>query len=418
MTDNLIATATAASASAASVSETDVPTWAEVDLEQLAANRRLIDAHVGQAQVMAVIKANAYGHGLVPVAQHLAQTGTDWLAVARVAEGQAIRDAGVATSTLVFGEPLPGELKACIQHDLSMTVSSIATLDAVSAAASDLGRAGKVHLKIDTGMGRLGAGLSEAHDLLAASLATPDVTIEGIYSHFANADSSDRASSQRQLDVFLQVLDFYSRRGIQPPIRHISNSGSILALPDANLDMVRAGLLLYGVSPNTALELTVPVEPVLSWTARVLSCKQLPAGHPVGYGSTWHAPVDTHVAVVSVGYGDGYHRGMSHRGSVLIDGRRYPVVGRICMDLVMVDLGTVPVAPGSEVQLLGSQPCPLAAQQAGVGAATPMRTSIPGESDEPEVLTAGDLAEWAGTIPWEILTSIGQRVPRRYRRTS
>ena len=365
------------------------PTQVEVDLEQITANHRAIQAHVGQAGVMPILKANAYGHGLVRVAQHLRDEGVRMLGVAYLEEGILLREAGIRMPILVLGGILGSQAATFIKHDLTLTASSVQKLEQVEAAAAAAKTRARVHLKIDTGMERIGVHYYSAEALLEASLKCKHVLVEGIFSHFANADAADLSSANLQLERFQEVLSFYEKRSLPTPIRHMANSGATLQLPDSWLDMVRPGILMFGVYPSQEVQQTVAVQPALRWTSRVVYFKVVRAGHPVSYGSTWQSDHDTRVVTIPVGYGDGYFRGMSNKAEVLINGSRYPVVGAICMDQFMVNIEQDSAYNEDEVVL--------------VGASGDQR------------ITVEDLAAWAGTIPYEVLTNINTRVPRIYK---
>ena len=365
------------------------PTRVDVDLDVLADNFAAIRAHVGGRPLMPVLKANAYGHGLVPVARRMEAEGAAILAVAYLEEGILLRRAGIRCPILVLGGVVGEQIPLFLAHDLRITASSVSKLQAVEACAAAAGATATVHLKIDTGMERVGVHWYSAAPLLEASLRCPHVRVEGVYSHLANSDLTDPAPTRQQLDRFTEALDFYERRSLPTPLRHIANSGAVLQHPDTWLDMVRPGILLYGVLPAPGLQLRVPVRPALRWSTRVVYFKVVPAGAPVSYGSTWAPPTQTRIITLPVGYGDGYFRAMSGQAQVLVAGRRCPVVGRICMDQMMVDIGEGSAHNGDEVVLLG-----------GSGA---------------DAIEADALAGWAGTIAYEVLTNINTRVPRVYR---
>ena len=368
------------------------PTQVEVNLPRLTANYRAIQVRVAPAVVMPILKANAYGHGLVEVARHMQSLGAPYLGVAFLEEGILLREAGVTTPILVLGGIIGNQVPLFLEHDLTLTASSVEKLGQIEEAARAMGVRAKVHLKIDTGMERIGVHYYSAEPLLEASLACDHFEVEGIFSHFANADAADQSYSQLQLDRFQSVLDFYTRRGLPPPpLRHMANSAAIAGFRPSHLDMVRAGLLLYGVYPSADVPRTVDVRPALSWKSRVVYFKVVQPGHPVSYGSTWQSDHPVRVVTVPVGYGDGYFRAMSGRAEVIIRGKRYPVAGRVCMDQIMVNIEWETAYNGDEVILIG--------EDAG-GAA----------------ITVEELADWAGTIPWEILTNVNTRVPRVYRR--
>ncbi|MDB4972293.1 MAG: Alanine racemase [Myxococcaceae bacterium] len=365
------------------------PTHLEVDLAQIHSNYDSIVSHVAPARAMPVLKANAYGHGLVSVAKKLEQVGAPYLAVAYLEEGVRLRQEGVRMPVLVLGGLVGSQVPRFLAHDLTLTASSVDKLEAIDACAAALRVRARVHLKIDTGMERIGVHWYSADKLLEATLRSKHVEVEGIFTHFANADEADLTHARLQLERFHEVLRFYERHSLQTPVRHAANSGAILQLPESHLDMVRPGILLFGSSPSVELPLCLPVRQALRWVTRVVFFKVVKAGNPVSYGSRWQKSVDTRVITMPVGYGDGYMRAMSERAELLVHGQRVPVVGRICMDQIMADIGTGSAFNGDEVVLLGEQ---------GQGA-----------------IRIEELAAWAGTIPHEVLTSINTRVPRVYR---
>lgn len=363
------------------------PTHLTVDLDQLAQNLAAVRSHTGDAGVLAVVKANAYGHGLVPVARLFQAQGVSMLGVAYLEEGILLRRSGITCPILVMGGIIGDQIASFIEHDLTITASSVDKLHAIESEAARLGRRARVHLKVDTGMERIGVHWYSAQPLLEASLTCAHVDIDGIYSHLANADDSDLAHAREQVRRFDQVLAFYDERGLEPPTRHLANSGAVVQLPEATYDMVRPGLLLYGVNPLVDGP-KLDVQGALRWVSRVVYFKVVQPGNPISYGSTWSPDRLTRVVTVPVGYGDGYQRRMSGQAQVLIGGRRYPVVGRICMDQIMVDIGWDSAYNGDEVVLLGSQ----------------------GNED----VGVEEMAEWVGTITYEVLTAINTRVPRVY----
>ena len=365
------------------------PTHLEVDLDVLARNYRAIQAHTGTG-VMPILKANAYGHGLVRVGQWMQELGAPYLGVAYLEEALALRAGGVRTPILVLGGILGDQVPLYLEHGITLTASSVDKLHAIEACAASMGRRARVHLKVDTGMERIGVHWYSAESLVEASLNCAHVDVEGIFSHLANADAPDLSHARLQQERFEAVLDLYAQRGLARPMAHLANSAGVLRMPSAHYDMVRPGILLFGVRPDPALELTVPVAPALTWVSRVVYFKVVRQGSPVSYGSTWAPSCDTRVVTVPVGYGDGYFRRMSGQAQVVIGDRRLPVVGRICMDQLMVDLGPDGTAyNGDEVVLLG------------------------GRAGGPSI-HAEELAAWAGTIAYEVLTNINTRVPRRY----
>ena len=365
------------------------PTYVEVRLDILADNYRAIAAHVAPARVMPILKANAYGHGLVEVGRVVERLEAPYVGVAYLEEALWLRQHGVRLPVLVLGGIVGSQIPRFIEHEVTLTASSPDKLQAIEDQASAMGRMATVHLKIDTGMERIGVHWYSAERLLEASLRCRHVRVEGIFTHFANADARDLGHARLQLERFHDVLRFYERRSLPTPLRHAANSGAILQLRESHLDLVRPGILFYGASPSTQVRDTIGVRQALRWLTQVVFFKVVKAGNPVSYGGDWMPQADTRVVTLPVGYGDGYTRAMSGKAEVIIQGRRYPVVGRICMDQVMVELGRASAYNGDEVVLLG------------------------GEGDA--AISIEEMAAWAGTIPHEILTSINGRVPRVYR---
>jgi len=363
------------------------PTYAVVSRSRLRENLAAVRAHVGPSRVMVTLKANAYGHGLEAVARCLAPQA-DAFGVALVEEGIALRRMGIENPILVMGGIWTRQIPLFLEHDLTLTVPSLARLREVEAAAAARRATARVHLKVDTGMERIGVHHSRAEGLLEAAARSRHVEVEGLYSHFANADAEDLDDARRQLTRFQEVLRFYERRSLPVPQRHMANSAALLRLPESHMDMVRAGILVYGVYPFPDAPRDVRVRPALSWKSRVVYFKVVGPGRPVSYGGTWSSDHPVRIVTVPVGYGDGYFRSLSNRAEVILRGRRYRQVGRICMDQMMVNIEWGTAYNGDEVVLIGEQ-----------GKAR---------------VTVEELAEWAGTIPYEVLTAINDRVPRLY----
>jgi alanine racemase len=365
------------------------PTQLEISLGRLAENYKAIRDFVAPAKMMPIVKANAYGHGMVRAAKLYQSLGADYIGVAVLEEGLLLRESGLTAPILVLGGILGNQVPHFLEHNLTLTASSIERLRQVDEAAGRTGVTARVHLKIDTGMERIGVHYYNAEPFLDAALNCRNIDVEGIFSHFANSDTADLSHAKLQLERFHQVLSFYDKRSIPPPrLRHMANSGAVLQLPEAAFDIVRPGILLYGVYPSAEAKMTVAVRPALSWKSRVVFFKIIRPGHPVGYGSTWVSDRPVHSATVPVGYGDGYFRSMSGRAWVLIHGKRYPVIGAISMDQIVVNLEDDSAFSDDEVVLIGEM--------------------------NGEFITCENLAEWAGTIPYEILTNINTRVPRIY----
>ena len=367
------------------------PTHLEVDLARLRENYRTIARHVSPARVMPVLKANAYGHGLVAVAKMLEREQPFAVAVAYLEEASRLREAGVRMPVLVLGGIVGAQIPRFLEQNLTLTASSVDKLLAIEACAVAMRIKARVHLKVDTGMERIGTHWYSAEHLLEASLRVRNVDVEGIFTHFANADAPDLTHARLQLERFQEVLRFYERRSLPTPLRHVANSGAILQFPESYLDVVRPGVLLFGCSPANDLPLTLGVKQTLRWLTQVVFFKVVKAGNPVSYGSTWRPGTDTRVITLPVGYGDGYMRAMSGQAQVIVHGQRVPVVGRICMDQIMADIGKGTAYNGDEVVLLG---------ESREGGESPIRIE--------------ELAAWANTIPHEILTNINGRVPRVY----
>jgi alanine racemase len=367
------------------------PTHLEVDLARLRENYRVIARHVAPSRVMPVLKANAYGHGLVAVGKMLEREKPFAVAVAYLEEAVRLRQAGVRTPVLVLGGLVGAQIPRFLEQDVTLTASSVDKLLAIEACAVAKRVKARVHLKVDTGMERIGTHWYSAESLLETSLRVRNVEVEGIFTHFANADSPDLAYARLQLERFQEVLRFYERRSLPTPLRHAANSGAILQMPESYFDIVRPGIMLFGSSPAAELALTLEVKQALRWVTQVVFFKVVKAGNPVSYGLTWAPAVDTRVITLPVGYGDGYMRTMSGRAEVIVHGRRVPVVGRIAMDQIMADIGKGSAYNGDEIVLLG--------ESRGGG--------------EPAIRVE-ELAMWANTIPHEILTNINTRVPRVY----
>ena len=367
------------------------PTRAEIDLGALTRNYRTLREAGPAVEVLAVVKADAYGHGAVPVARTLEKAGVAFLGVALVEEGLVLREAGLRSEILVLGGAYEGGWELLLAQRMVPVVFRPEHLEALARAARAREETARAHLKVDTGMGRLGVQSSEVPAFLEAARAFPEVRLDGLCSHFANADLADAALTREQIVRFRTALAQMRAAGHDPRWRHLSNSAGLLALPEVRdgmeLNLVRPGLGLYGLVPAPWLRPPRKLEPVLRWKTAVVHLKTVPTGTPISYGSTWTAPRPSRIATLPVGYADGWSRLLSNRGSVLVQGRRAPVVGRVCMDLCMVDVTDVPgVAVGDEVVLLGTQ----------------------GEQSQ----DAHQLAQLQGTIAYDVLCAIGARVPR------
>jgi alanine racemase len=365
------------------------PTRVEVDLKTLADNFNRIKDHVNDVKVMPILKANAYGHGLLRIAQFFQQLKADYLGVAVVEEGILLREKGINIPILVLGGVWGNQVPLFLKHNLTITASSIDKIKMIDETAEQMKTKAVVHLKIDTGMERIGVHHYNAEKFLEAAYKCKNIIVEGVYSHFANAEAEDLTHAKLQLERFNEVLTFFDKHSIKPPVRHFANSGAILQLPEANFDMVRPGIMLFGVYPSAEVKKTVEVKPTLSWKSLVVYFKVIKAGQPVGYGSTWKPDNNIRAVTIPVGYGDGYLRSMNGKAKVLLKGERHPVIGTISMDQIVVNIEQGSAYNGDEVILLGS--------------------------DGKNSITCEELADWAGTIPYEILTNINTRVPRVYK---
>lgn len=382
------------------------PTYLEVDLNQLKQNLENIRAHVAPAKVMPMVKANAYGHGVEGVAPFI-EPYADYFGVALVEEAIQLRELGITKPILVAGGTLVEQLPLFFEHDLTLTASSLELLAAAEQLAESTHKQLKVHLKIDTGMERVGVHEYEAEEFIQKSIEYSHLCVEGVYTHLANSevpslpgtaalkqDTSElrissteslppaMTSAALQLERFQEVLRFYEKNSLPVPMRHVCNSGGILNLPEAHFDMVRPGVLFYGVYPGRGIEEKIDVRPALTWKSKVAYSKVTLPGRAVSYGSLWQPEARTRIVTIPCGYADGYFRRMTNRAQVIIGGKSYPQVGRICMDQFMVNVGDDDVKAGDEVILFGGG------------------------------ITAEDLAGWAGTNEYEVMTNISARVPR------
>jgi alanine racemase len=368
------------------------PAWTEIDLGAIGANTRALAKFAAPAQLLAVVKADGYGHGAVPVARAALDAGATCLGVALVEEGVELRDAGIESRILLLSEAAPGAAETVVAQRLTPVVYTSNGVEALAKAVADAGAESlPVHLKIDTGMHRVGCSPDDVAALVEGIDARPELVLDGVCTHFAAADDPDPAATNAQLARFERCLAGLPRR---PDIVHAANSAGLLAHPAARFDLVRVGIALYGIPPTPALNDVVTVRPALSLKARVSHVKRLPAGAAVSYGMHYTLPREATIATVPVGYADGVPRNLGLTGGeVLIGGRRHPIAGAVTMDQLMVDLGDAPVEVGDEVVLLGRQ------------------GSL---DDRVEVITAHDWSQRLGVIPYEVVTGIGPRVPRLY----
>lgn len=367
------------------------PTCAVIDFAALGHNYDVVRRLTPNAEVLAVVKANAYGHGAVEIARALEQRGVRFLGVALVEEGLELRNAGITAPILVLGGSYTGGYELMVDNDLIPTVFRDEHLAQLSLAARARGKDVVAHLKVDTGMGRIGVLMNDLPAFLQRAAAFSNVRLDGLLSHFANADLADQAVTKDQISHFRSALKTLRERGHNPSFRHLSNSAGVLDVPEVadgvELNLVRPGLMLYGVSPAGWLQDRAPLQPVLSWRTGITHLKQVEAGTAISYGGTFVTRRTSLIATLPVGYADGYDRAYSNKASVLIRGQRAPLAGRVCMDMCMADVTDIAsVSVGDEVVLLGEQ----------AGAQLPVE----------------ELAALSDTIPYEILCGVGARVPR------
>ena len=364
--------------------------WAEVYLNRIVHNMHEIRRLVREpCELMAVVKADGYGHGALPVAGAALLAGASRLAVAIPEEGVILREGGISSPILVLGSVLPEQAEVIVRNFLTATVFDLPLAHALSAEARRQGRNVRVHLKVDTGMGRVGLFPHDVVPFVHQVMCLPHLEIEGIYTHFATADEGEKTYAFQQLKLFEKVLKEIKAAEIQIPLRHAANSAAILNLPESHLDMVRPGIILYGINPLEGEPPSITLEPALSWKAKIAYLKQVPTGTGISYGRTHITRGSAWIATLPLGYADGLSRALSNRGEVLIRGQRASIVGRVCMDQCMVDVSQIAgVQVGDEAVLIGSQ--------------------------GRERLSAEEIAQKIGTIGYEVLCNIGKRVPRVY----
>lgn len=364
--------------------------WAEIDLGAIRANVATLAGLAAPARLLAVVKADGYGHGAVPVARAALEGGARWLGVAVAEEGCELRAAGIDAPVLVLSEPTAESAPALVASSLTPVVCSVAGIEAVAkAVAATAAGPHPVHLKVDSGMHRLGCDPGAAGELARAIDAHAELVLEGVCTHFAVADEPGNDFTDRQLAAFVAVLDELKREGLRPPLVHAANSAATVARADTHFDLVRTGIAIYGIPPSPALAGRVPLAPAMSLRARVASVKEVRAGDRVSYGLRYRLERDGRVAVVPIGYADGVPRGLGLAGGeVLLGGKRRRIAGVVTMDQTIVDVEDDPVEVGDEVVLIGAQ----------------------GD----EAITADEWAARVDTIAYEIVCGIGPRVPRRY----
>ena len=368
--------------------------WAEVDLDAIWENMVHMKENIAEnTKILAVIKTDGYGHGGVPIAKMLEQL--DFMfgyAAATYEEAHVLREAGVKKPILILGYTFPYCYEELIREEIRPAVYRRDTVEELAAAAAKVGQKAKVHIKVDTGMGRIGITPDEEGlEFVRFLIEHPELEVEGIFTHFAKSDEADKTSANHQLELFQNFIDkIQTELGITIPVKHCSNSAAILEMPQANMDMVRAGITTYGLYPSEEVSKDiVPLRAAMSLYSHIVYCKTIHAGQSVSYGGLFTATKDTRVATIPVGYGDGYPRSLSGKGYVLIHGKKAPILGRVCMDQFMVDISEIPEAmEGDKVTLLGM--------------------------DGTERITAEELGELSGRFNYEFVCDLGKRIPRVY----
>jgi len=366
------------------------PTFAEIDLGAILYNLRQIRNRVDKdIKIMAIVKADAYGHGMKEVSQAVARKGIDFFGVASLDEARTLREAGIKKNIIVLGAILPEEVEGVLRFNVIQTVSDLAIARLLSQLAQSKKRIIKVHAKIDTGMGRLGVWHKDAVNFVKKLASLKNIKVDGIFTHFPSAED-DKVFTRNQLRDFKSLIEELLRHGIDIPIKHTSNSMAVIDFKDSHMNMVRPGLIMYGLHPRSDLAKKLRLRPALKLKTKVVYVKPVSRGRSISYGRTYVTKKDTNIATIPVGYGDGYSRDLSNRGHVLIKGRRLPIVGRVCMDMSMVDAGrSRTVKPGDDVVLIGKQ--------------------------GKDAVTVEEIARLSNTIPYEVVCNIGRRVPRIYK---
>lgn len=365
------------------------PAWIEIDLDALHNNFRHIMEHKPRSvALLSVVKDRAYGHGAVEVSRVALESGVSYLAVATVGEALELRTAGISCPILVFGERAPEEVPLCLQQNLTFFINDEVMLKIVRDAVRSVGKRATVHVEVDTGLSRYGIRWNRALELIRKVAETPEVYLEGVMSHFAQSDELDKTFAYEQLDRFRTVLQGMAREGIGVRYRHMCNSGGFLDIPDAHFDMVRLGILPLGVYPSQVCRRIEGIRPVMAVKARVAATRELEPGDFVGYGMHYRAESRRRIAIVALGYADGFPR-VRNRGCMLVRGRRAPIVGGNAMDATMIDVTDIPgVEKGEVVTVLGR--------------------------DGQEEITAHEIASWRNTVSYDILAGWGPRLERLY----
>ncbi len=366
------------------------PTFAEIDLRILNTNLKNIRKKIGRHPlIMAVVKANAYGHGAIPVAQSIIKNKTaEYFGVALVEEGIELRNENIQTPIHVFTAPNHDQLDLFVEYDLEATICDIEIAKRLNTIARKKGKKVPIHIKIDTGMGRIGVSVNGAFNIVRSISRMSNIFIKGIYTHFASSDEKDLSYARHQLRIFQLIVIQLELVGIHIPLVHCANSGAILQMPESYFDMVRAGIMMYGYTPSHETTTSVAINPVMTIKAKIGFVKTVPKGISVSYSRRFFTKKKTTIASITIGYADGYFRTLTNKSSVLINGKKYPVVGTICMDQIMIDVGNTKVNVGDEIVVLGKS--------------------------KTKSISAWDISDSIGTIPYEVTCAVSHRVPRKY----
>lgn len=365
------------------------PTFAEIDLSAIAHNVNAVKKRVHPAQVMAVVKADAYGHGVIPVARTAIANGASYLGVALIEEGIELRNNGFEQPILIFGGTIESQLKDFMTFNVEATVYTRAIALAFSSLSKQYQTPVTIHVKVDTGMGRVGVPWQDAVDFIEYVTSLEGIELKGLYTHFATSDERDKSFANLQFERFQRVIAQLEAKNIHIPLKHAANSGAILDLPETYLDLVRPGVMMYGYYPSDETTESIKLKPAMTFKSSVSYVKHVPAGTSVSYGRKFIAKQPTKIVTIPVGYADGYNRRLTNKGRVTIRGKQYPVVGRVCMDLILADIGdNDSIEVGDEVILFGRP--------------------------EKNAFTVYDICTLIDTIPYEVTCWVSRRVPRVY----
>lgn len=361
-------------------------TFAEINLNHLVHNINAIKEKVAPSEIISVVKANAYGHGAVAVSKRLVEEGFTRFAVAQFQEAMELRDSGISHPILILGRLFPEEISEAIKAGFRISLFGIEDIRWIEKAAQE--QPANVHVDVETGMGRIGVLFDREPDFFDVLLASKHCVFEGLYSHFSTSDETDKTYANLQLSRFQNILSQLKEKGKTPAIIHMANSGAVLDMPESTFDAVRPGILLYGHYPSSETSRSIKIKQVMTLKTFVAHIRKIPANFPVSYGRQWTSEKPTTIAVLPIGYADGIQRSLTNVGEVLIKGKRYPLVGRVTMDHIMIDVGNDPISPGDPVVIWGEEP--------------------------QGVIQALDVAQSIGTIPYELTCGVSSRVKRIY----